>query len=90
MRSRSAGAVSQTRAATHERATRRLTPQHRCGGQATLAEGWDGVAWAVQSTPNPSGAAQPTLAGVSCPSATDCMAAGTYNGDEGTLAERYN
>jgi hypothetical protein len=43
---------------------------------ATLAERWDGTAWAVQSTPNPANGTQPALSGVSCPAPAACTAVG--------------
>ncbi len=44
-----------------------------------LAEGWDGTKWAVQTTPNPTGASGDSdLSGISCASATACMAVGAY------------
>jgi hypothetical protein len=51
------------------------------GNGLTLAEGWDGSTWAVQSTPNPSGATNPVFFAVSCPSATACTGTGAayYN-----------
>ncbi|HEY2575666.1 MAG TPA: hypothetical protein VGI74_05100, partial [Streptosporangiaceae bacterium] len=42
-----------------------------------LAERWDGHAWAIQPTPNPSGSHRSVLSAVSCASATTCMAVGT-------------
>jgi hypothetical protein len=63
------------------------------GTQVTLAEAWNGSAWRIQSTPNPSGATASYLWGVSCTSATACTAVGHYtdsNGSELTLAERWN
>jgi hypothetical protein len=63
------------------------------GTQVTLAEAWNGTAWRIQSTPNPSGATASYLWGVSCTSATACTAVGHYtdsNGSELTLAERWN
>jgi hypothetical protein len=60
----------------------------------TLAERWDGKSWAVQTTPNPSGAENSDLEGVSCTSASACTAVGYYNTSTGpadlTLAERWN
>jgi hypothetical protein len=59
----------------------------------TLAEQWNGTTWAIQSTPNPSGAQFPELTGVSCSSATACTAVGYYTSSDGafvTLAERWN
>lgn len=69
------------------------------GGQATevktLAERWDGSAWAIKSTPNSPASKNSALAGVSCPSMTACTAAGL--GEPGpageaevTLAESWN
>lgn len=43
--------------------------------ELTLAEHWNGTAWAIQTTANPSGSA--VLNGVSCPSATVCTAVGS-------------
>ena len=63
---------------------------------ATFAERWNGKTWAVQSTPNPKGVRtryEISLSGVSCPSATACIAVGYYaNSAIGrvTLAERWN
>ncbi len=59
----------------------------------TLAERWNGAKWALQSTPNPSGSQDSGLAGVSCPSAKACIAAGDYynrSWTDVTLAERWN
>jgi hypothetical protein len=58
----------------------------------TLAERWNGTAWAIQPTPNPSGATQSQLLDVSCTSASACTATGLYNTSTGqvTLAERWN
>jgi hypothetical protein len=62
------------------------------GTIVTLGEHWNGTAWAVQSTPNPPGDGSPyarsSLDGVSCTSASACIAAGSAV-PEGTLAERY-
>jgi hypothetical protein len=63
------------------------------GVDVTLAEGWNGTKWAVQTTPNPSGALDSELEGVSCLSATACTAAGYYDNSSGfyvTLAEHYS
>ncbi len=63
------------------------------GASRTLAERWNGTKWAVQSTPNPSGAQFIDVSGVSCSSAKACTAVGNYgasNGNERTLAERWN
>ena len=52
------------------------------GITVTLAERWNGTAWQRQHTPNPaedtSGEIDPNLAGVSCPAANFCEAAGSY------------
>jgi hypothetical protein len=57
-----------------------------------LAERWNGTKWSLQTTPNPTGAVQSYLSGVSCASASACTAAGHYfNGTTTvTLAERWN
>ncbi|HEX4059880.1 MAG TPA: hypothetical protein VHY58_02570 [Streptosporangiaceae bacterium] len=47
-------------------------------GTVTLVEVWDGSAWTVQTSPNPSGANFSDLTGVSCSSATSCTAVGDY------------
>lgn len=62
-------------------------------GPVTLAEHWDGTSWAVQATPNPTGASFSTLEGVSCPSASDCTAVGEYDSNHGSslpLAEHWD
>jgi hypothetical protein len=49
--------------------------------------------WEIQSTPNSSAAESSELNGVSCPSATACMAVGDYvdgSGVDMTLAEQWN
>lgn len=49
----------------------------RRGGQVTLAERWNGVGWASQPTPgNPAAPQYNLLTGVSCGSATACVAVG--------------
>jgi hypothetical protein len=45
---------------------------------ATLAAAWNGHSWAIQPTPNPSGAQQSYLYGVSCPQPGSCTAVGYY------------
>jgi hypothetical protein len=63
------------------------------GGNLTLAEGWNGTKWTIQSTSNPTGASQSTLSGVSCTSASACTAVGNYTNSAGrvlTLAERWD
>jgi len=59
----------------------------------TLAERRSGGTWAVQSTPNPAGAAASALNGVSCPSRSACTGVGqfvTKSGAQLTLAEHWN
>jgi hypothetical protein len=46
------------------------------GAQTTLAERFDGTAWTIVPTPNPSGAKSSSLAGVTCDPATTCTAVG--------------
>ncbi len=61
--------------------------------EVTLAEGWNGTAWAVQETTPPTGAKSSSLSGVSCTSATACTAVGHYvnsSSVEVTLVERWN
>jgi len=48
------------------------------GVKLTLAERWDGTAWSVLSTPNPSGALDSRLWSVSCTSPSACTAVGFY------------
>src|SRR5438309_92026 len=62
------------------------------GTQVTLAERWNGADWAIQSTPNPTGATRSALSGVACTAATACTAIGDYfkSGIGLTLAERWN
>ena len=63
------------------------------GDTMTLAERWNGTKWTVQTTPSPAGAYISELTGVSCPSASVCVAAGYHQSDTGaskTLAERWN
>ena len=67
------------------------------GTEVTLAESGDGTSWSspwsIQSTPNPSGAKAAHLSGVSCASASACLAVGSYTNSSGvevTLAESWN
>lgn len=62
------------------------------GGRVTLAERWNGTAWSIQATPNPSGTLNSMLSAVSCSSATACTAVGQYNDSSGykTLVESWN
>src|SRR5579863_7317872 len=59
---------------------------------ATLAEIFNGSEWSVQSTPNPAGAVESSLDGVSCLAATECFAVGHYETSSHsklTLVERW-
>jgi len=60
------------------------------GADVTLAERWNGTRWAIQPTPNPSGAQSFSfLAGVSCTARDACEAVGASD-DAGAFAERWN
>jgi RHS repeat-associated protein len=61
----------------------------------TLVERWNGSAWTVLSSPNPTGAGSSSLTDVACPSAEYCAAVGYYvissgSSETRTLAERWN
>jgi hypothetical protein len=59
----------------------------------TLAERRSAGVWAVQTTPNPAGAAASALNAVWCPSGSACTAVGQFTVKSGalrTLAERWN
>lgn len=63
------------------------------GNPMALAERWNGTAWSILSTPNPSGNRGVTLNSVGCSSASACTAAGDWfnsSDTEVTLAERWN
>jgi len=66
------------------------------GITVTLAERWNGTDWQRETTPNPAGdttpTVAPTLTGVSCPTASFCVAVGSYStGPISTgLAESWN
>jgi hypothetical protein len=60
---------------------------------STLAERWNGSAWALQSTPNPTGSKSSTLTADSCVSTAVCEAVGYWlptTTTQHTLAERYS
>lgn len=48
-------------------------------GTFSLVESWNGTSWSIQTTPNPEGATETHLKGVSCKEITACMAVG-YSG----------
>ena len=57
----------------------------------TLTEQWDGNLWTIVSSPNPSGAQDSELFGITCVSAAQCWAAGYYSttGPPQTLVETW-
>jgi hypothetical protein len=59
-----------------------------------LAARWNGTAWSAKEVPAPGGATQRELEGVSCLSATDCIAVGYYDTSNDVLgvplAEQWN
>ena len=62
------------------------------GAVVPLAETWNGQVWSVRAIPAPSGATDTRLFGISCSSASACIAVGRYvkGGLELPLAERWN
>jgi hypothetical protein len=62
----------------------------------TLAEAWNGTSWSISSTLNPANSRDPVFDGVSCSTATSCIAVGRYqpmaftDGTIVALAERWN
>jgi ferredoxin len=68
------------------------------GKNYTLTEKYDGIGWNQVSSPNPSSTAGALLSGVSCISASDCWAVGSYTDipaglgmqQSYTLAEHFN
>jgi hypothetical protein len=59
----------------------------------TVAEGWDGSEWAAEATPDPVGADESSLTGVSCPSPSFCTAVGyqqTASGSRLPVAESWS
>ena len=59
---------------------------------ATLVEHWDGTAWSIVASPNPTAALQSYLTAVRCPTTTKCVAVGYYTTASATktLAERWD
>jgi hypothetical protein len=69
------------------------TYNNRAGTGVTLAERWNGTRWTVQKTPNPAHGKNSSLNGISCATATGCIAVGNFTNRTGTsvpLAERYS
>ncbi len=63
------------------------------GQDLGLVETWDGTAWTIQTAPDPAGADQSELTGVSCPTAQQCVAVGVSTNDAGAAsayAEMWN
>jgi hypothetical protein len=64
------------------------------GSTATLVEHFDGSTWSVVTSPNPPTASPPgsSLTGVTCTSAVDCVAVGSWIKDASTrtLVERLS
>jgi hypothetical protein len=50
----------------------------KAGPSLALAERWNGSSWSIEATPNRAGAVGMALHGVSCPSASSCIAVGSY------------
>ena len=60
------------------------------GTALTLIEQWNGSSWAIVTSPN-NGSLTNYLRGVTCISATNCLAVGEYyNGGDTTLIEQWN
>ncbi|HEV2361100.1 MAG TPA: hypothetical protein VGS21_05315 [Acidimicrobiales bacterium] len=59
-------------------------------GKGPLAEVWNGSTWVVHQAIKPSTSTGAFLDSVSCPSATACMAVGTYYAPDKSLAETWN
>ena len=59
--------------------------------QYTLAESWNGTAWSVWTTPNPTGATQSELNSVACVAVDQCKAVGDSEvGTIGTIGESFS
>jgi hypothetical protein len=86
-------AVLQSVSCTASNACSAVGAYHNSAGELrSLAERWNGTEWTIQSTPLPTGATGTTLYGVSCSTATSCIAVGYYQktGTYLTLADRWN
>lgn len=67
--------------------------QDQSQDQLTLSEAWDGSAWRLLSTPDPTGSTNSRLEAVSCPKPGACAAVGysfEASGSQVTLAEAWN
>ena len=65
---------------------------HPASSTDTLVEQWNGSAWTIVSSPNPTGSVTSVLSGVACVSASFCTAVGdaTQGTSTVTLAEAWN
>ena len=74
-------------------ATRKLCIAVGTGRQGrVLVERWNGSRWSEQAAPDPLGAKQIAVSGVSCPSPRSCVLVGSYmapTGSTAALVERY-
>jgi hypothetical protein len=67
--------------------------ENSSGKFAPLVEKWNGTSWSIQELPNPAGAKEVYLEGISCASSTECVAVGEFlNSAEKyvPLAEKWN
>jgi hypothetical protein len=51
---------------------------NKAGAEVTLCETWNGSKWSIAMSPNPAGDVQSDLGGVSCSTASVCLAVGYY------------
>ena len=65
---------------------------NQVGALQTLTEHWDGTAWTIVNSPNTSATQRNYLLSVSCPSSSNCWAAGTYfsGSAQQTLIEHWD
>src|SRR5262249_60983756 len=59
-------------------------------GAGSVAEGGTGAGWPVERTPNIGHIGYSALTAVSCATAANCMAVGTYNGGIFGIAEHWD
>ena len=62
------------------------------GTVSLLTKRWNGTTWTIVPTPTPPGSSRSTLSGISCTSATFCLAVGVYSAGSSyrILTERWN
>ncbi len=70
--------------------TARFVVGSSAGGGRTLAERWNGVRWTVQRTPGIGRTGYSALTAVSCATAANCMAVGTYDAGISGIAEHWD